>query len=464
MRLELEQILNATGGQLVKPQAPSPKPAFVTGVSTDSRTVRPGDLFVPLRGPRTDGHEYVADAFRRGAAAALCARPVDNVPPGATLITVADPLRALGEIAAAYRAGLSATVVGITGSVGKTTTTKMCADVLGTRFRVARTRDDWNAEIGVPLTLLELEADHQVAVVEMAMRGVGQLADLVRIAQPSVGVVTTIGESHLELLGTIDNVARAKGELVAGLPADGTAVLNADDPRVIGLGTLSRARVITYGLDSPAHVRAAALASTDRGMRFHLSWEGRGTDVDLPAWGRHNVRNALAAASVALVLGMDLVAVHDGLAASAPPKMRLQPVLAGDLLIINDAYNASPASMDAAFEVLQEAGRGRRLVAVLGEMKELGEASARMHRQVGASIARRPVALLITVEWGGDQIADGAEQAGLDRSAIIRTASVEEASGRLLDLIRPNDVVLVKGSRALEMERIVDRLVEAASA
>jgi UDP-N-acetylmuramoyl-tripeptide--D-alanyl-D-alanine ligase len=156
--------------------------------------------------------------------------------------------------------------------------------------------------------------------------------------------------------------------------------------------------------------------------------------------------------------------VHDGLAAYAPPKMRLQPVLAGDLLIINDAYNASPASMDAAFEVLQEAGRGRRLVAVLGEMKELGEASARMHRQVGASIARRPVALLITVERGGDQIADGAEQAGLDRSAIIRTASVEEASGRLRDLVRPNDVVLVKGSRALEMERIVDRLVEAARA
>lgn len=456
MRLRLDEVMAAIGGTLAPP-ATGPD-VVISGVSTDTRTLRPGDLFVPLRGPRADGHDFIPEAFHRGAAAVLSSRPPTGVP-GGPVIQVADGLRALADLARSYRATLPVTVVGVTGSVGKTTTAAMCATVLATRLRVERTHDDWNAEIGVPLTLLGLEPDHQVAVIEMAMRGLGQIADLVALARPQLGVVTTIGESHLERLGTIDRVARAKGELVEGLPADGTAVLNADDARVRALAARTRARVITYGLDSGAQVRAEAIVYTTRGMRFRIAAQDRLT-VDLPAWGFHNVRNALAAAAVGLTLGVDGDAVREGLAAYRPPKMRLQPVAVGGVLIINDAYNASPASMDAAVEVLAEVGRGRRLVAALGEMKELGPAAMRLHVEVGRRLARRSVALLVTVARGGEAIAEGAESAGMPRERVVRTGSVEEAADRLVALVRPGDVVLVKGSRALAMERLVDRLVE----
>lgn len=460
MRLTLQEIVQATRGTVgAGPDAREPAPV-ITGVSTDTRTLHAGDLFVPLRGPRADGHDFIADAFRRGAAAALSARPTDGLPAGALLIRVDDPLRALGRIAHAYRRTLTATVVGVTGSVGKTTTTKLCVSVLSRRFTVAATKEEWNAEIGVPLALLDLTPQHQVAVVEMAMRGLGQIAELVAIAQPEIGVVTTIGESHLELLGTIETVARAKGELIEGLPAHGVAVLNADDPPVAGLARVSKGRVVTYGLTDGADARGTDVTFTPTGMRFRLRWQGRDTDVALPAWGRHNVRNALAAAAVGLVMGLDPQEAGEGLARYHPPKMRLQPVPSGDVLIINDAYNASPASMEAAFEVLEEVGRGRRTVAILGEMRELGADAVRMHRAVGASLARRPVSLLVTVAAGGDPIAAGATAAGMDPLSIVRLASVDEAAARLPALIRSGDVVLVKGSRALEMERIVAALVQ----
>src|SRR3989442_8251545 len=220
MHFTLDEILKATGGQLTKPDARLPMPVIITGVSTDPRTLRDGDLFVPLRGPRADGHDFIADAFHRGAAAALSARPANGLPSGAVLIRVDDPLRALGRIARAYRRTLTVTVVGVTGSVGKTTTTKLCAAVLGRAFAVASTKEVWNAEIGVPLTLLGLTVEHGVAVIEMAMRGLGQIAELVEMAAPSIGVVTSISEAHLEHLGSRENIARAKGELVAG-PPDG---------------------------------------------------------------------------------------------------------------------------------------------------------------------------------------------------------------------------------------------------
>src|SRR5438876_4488211 len=215
MKFTLNDIVNATGGLVVtRPGARDPKPV-ISGISTDTRTLQAGDLFVPLRGPRADGHDFIADAFQRGAAAALTTRPTNGLPSGAVVIRVDDPLRALGQIARAYRRTLTVTVVGVTGSVGKTTTTKLCAAVLARAFTVASTAEVWNAEIGVPLTLLGLGPQHQVAVIEMAMRGLGQITELVDMAAPSVGVVTSISDVHLEYQGTRENVARAKGELVA---------------------------------------------------------------------------------------------------------------------------------------------------------------------------------------------------------------------------------------------------------
>ncbi len=456
MRLSLAEVLKATGGGRGGPALSAS--IEITGVSTDSRTVRPGDLFVPLRGPRADGHEFVADAFRRGAAASLAARSIAGLPSGAVLIHVHDPLRALGQIAGAYRRTLSVAVVGITGSVGKTTTAQLCASVLGQKFSVAVTKDDWNAEIGVPLTLLSLTPQHRVVVLEMAMRGLGQIAELVEIAQPSIGVVTTIGETHLEFLGSRENIARAKGELIAGLPADGVAVLNRDDEWVARLAPLSKGRVMTYGLDGEADVTASQVRFEPSGMAFRLSASGKHADVRLPAWGRHNVSNALAAATVGVALGMDVATISAGCAAWKPPKMRLEPVRVGDVVILNDAYNSSPTSARAAFDVLEDVARGGRMLAVLGAMKELGPQSADMHRAVGRDVARRHIAVLLTVGEGAEAIGEGAIAGGMDRRRVEHVETVEQAVGKLRTMLQPQDVVLIKGSRAVEMERIVDTL------
>lgn len=456
MRLSIEEVIYATGGKLTRAGVRSPRPV-ITGVSTDTRTLHPGDLFIALPGPRADGHDFIADAFRRGAVAALAARPVDSLPQTAVVIEVSDTLKSLGRVAAAYRRTLDLEVVGVTGSVGKTTTTKMCAAVLSTRYRVAQTKEDWNAEIGVPLAVLSLAPDHEVAVIEMAMRGLGQIADLVKIARPSIGIVTTIGESHLELLGSLENIAKAKGELVAGLPDGGTAILNADDPVARGLADQARGRVLTFGLSPAADVRGSDLRMDGGGMTFLITALGRTVEAHLRTWGGHNVMNALAAAAAAIALDLDLDDVASGLEEYVPPKMRLQPVRLGEVLIINDAYNASPASMRAAFEVLLALGTSRRRLAMLGEMRELGDASESLHRDVGAAAAGA-VELLITVGSGARAIAEGALEAGLSPGHVHHTSTNEEAAATLKMVMRPGDVILVKGSRAMEMEKIVEAL------
>jgi len=458
MKFTLNDIVNATGGLVVtRPGARDPKPV-ISGISTDTRTLQAGDLFVPLRGPRADGHDFIADAFQRGAAAALTTRPTNGLPSGAVVIRVDDPLRALGQIARAYRRTLTVTVVGVTGSVGKTTTTKLCAAVLARAFTVASTAEVWNAEIGVPLTLLGLGPQHQVAVIEMAMRGLGQITELVAMAAPSVGVVTCISDVHLEYLGSRENVARAKGELVAGLPDDGAAILNRDDELVGGLARLCRGRVVTYGLAGPADVRADQIRFEPAGMAFRVLAGPKRAEARLPAWGQHNVANALAATAVGLELGMDLDAIVAAMAEWTPPAKRLQPVQLGTVLVINDTYNSSPASVRAALDVLEHVGQGRRLVVVLGEMRELGARSPQLHRDVGRDLAHRKIALVLTVGPGAEAIGEGAAAAGVAPDCIEHVPTVEEATTRLRTILRAGDVVLIKGSRILQMERIVTAL------
>jgi UDP-N-acetylmuramoyl-tripeptide--D-alanyl-D-alanine ligase len=369
-------------------------------------------------------------------------------------------LRALAGLARHYRRTLAVRVVGITGSVGKTTTTAMCAAVLGTVYRVARTREEWNAEIGVPLAILGLTAETQVAVIEMAMRGLGQIAELVEITSPAVGVVTNIGESHRELLGSLDNIAKAKGELIEGLPEDGTAVLNADDDRVAALAARSRARNVTYGVERPADVTAQGVTYAARGMRFRLRRDDGTIDVDLPAWGVHNVRNALAAAAVARVMAVGLEDVRRGLERYETPKMRLQMEPAGDLLILNDAYNASPASMAAAFDVVRGVAQGRRRVLVLGEMKELGDHAGMSHYLVGQEAAEAADVLVAVGGGDAEDLRLGAAGA-IPRERTFHAPSTTRAIELLRTILQPGDLVLVKGSRAMEMERVVAGIVEA---
>lgn len=454
LSLAVDDLIAATGGRLVAPQRLL-APAVITGVSTDSRTVAPGDLFVALRGPRADGHRFVADAFARGAALALIADP--SAAEGPALI-VDDPMRALGAIAGLHRRMLSTTVVGITGSVGKTTTVGLCAAVLGTRYATARSAELWNAELGVALTLLGLGPAHHVAVVELAMRGPGQIRELVEMARPTIGAVTTIGETHLEHLGSLENIAAAKAELLEGLPADGLAIVNADEPLTARLVQNVRCGIVSFGLSRDAAVRATAITPVPGGSQFILHLGAEQGQVMLPLLGSHQVRNALVAAAVGQAFGLGLPEIVAGLDRGHVATMRQQIVTIGDVTIIDDSYNASPQSMAAAFEVLGQVSAGRRRVLALGEMRELGPNAVEYHRRVGQQVAGLAPAFLLAVGPNARGYLDGAATAGLPASAMATAGTAVEAIPLLRRALRSGDVVLIKGSRGIGMECLVEAL------
>jgi len=454
--IPLEMILKATGGRL----SGGPAPEVMRGVSTDTRGLAAGALFVALRGEQFDGHDFLADAFRRGAAAALVSREVAAPGP---LVMVEDTLAALGAMAAALRESLSVSVIAITGSLGKTTTKELAASILSRGLRTARTPGNYNNEIGVPLALLELDRSYRAAVVEMAMRGRGQIAYLARMAKPQVGVVTNIGVSHLELLGSREAIAEAKAELLAALPPDGTAVLNADDEFFGFLRERSPARVVSFGREAEADVRASNVRATAEGwVTFDLcGWWGA-REVSLAAAGRHQALNAAAAAAAAMAAGAEPEWVWEGLASFHGAEMRGEISQApGGYTVIDDCYNAAPDSMRVALELLADLP-GRRRWAVLGDMKELGPMGPEWHREVGELVAALGISGLVTVGELAAYIADGAGEALGE--AAVRARDNEEATAALRARLAPGDVVLVKGSRAMQMEQIVQRLLAEATA
>ncbi len=460
LRLAVGEIIRTTGARAVVPPG-AVAPEVITGVTTDSRTAASGDLFVALRGPHADGHAFVADAFARGAALALVAESQGVMADGPALV-VGDPLRALGVIAAMHRATLPTTVVGVTGSVGKTTTVGLCARVLETRYQLARSAESWNAELGVALTLLALEAHHQVAVIEMAMRGLGQIRELVDMAHPRVGAVTTIADTHLETLGSREHIAAAKAELLETLPADGVAIVNADEALTVRLVRDVRCPIVRVGLSPEADVRASQITRADGGYTFRLSLRGDQADVYLPLPGVHQVRNALVAAAVGDALGIAAREIVAGLGRARPARMRQEISMAGDVMIVDDSYNASPQSMQAAFEVVAQVGGRRRRVLALGEMRELGPKAAEFHRQVGHEAAALEPAYLLAVGPNARWYVDGAVAAGLPASATAVAETVEAAIPLLQQGLRPGDVVLIKGSRTIEMEHLVASLTHVA--
>jgi UDP-N-acetylmuramoyl-tripeptide--D-alanyl-D-alanine ligase len=460
LRLGLTDLVAATGGRLAGPAGWVP-PAIVTGVATDSRLAEPGDLFVALRGPRADGHRFVRQAMARGAVLAVVSDPAAASGPA---LVVADTLRALGAIAAVHRRGLPVTVVGVTGSVGKTTTVALCAKVLEARYQTARSAEPWNAEIGVALTLLGLRAAHEVAVVEMAMRGEGQIRELVEMARPRLGVVTNVGDVHLELLGSRGRIAAAKAELLEGLPPDGVAIVNADDPHTPRLVERAACRVLRFGMAPAAAVRASDVTVGAEGSRFTLHVDGATAPVELPLVGAHQVANALAAAAVGSAMGVATEAIAAALARARPVAMRQAIVSAGDLLVIDDSYNAGPQSMAAAFDVLARVGASRRRVLVLGEMLELGPGSPSFHREAGRHAAGLTPAFLLVVGPNARWYLDGAAAAGLPAGAMAWAPTAAVAVPVLRAVLRAGDVVLVKGSRGIEMEHVVGALLARAPA
>lgn len=424
------------------------------GVSTDSRRVTPGSLFVALRGERFDGHDHVVAAFAGGAVAALVERELPGAGP---LLVVDDTVRGLGRLAAAWRARHDLPLVGITGSMGKTTVKEMTAAILGRHGPVLATRGNLNNHIGMPLTLLELGPAHHAAVIEMGANHAGEIAYLAGLARPSVGVVTNAGPVHLEGFGTVAGVARAKGEMFSALGAGGTAVINADDPHAgVWHELAADRRTLTFGIEADADVTTdpeaiVAKNGAQPGQRFPLVTPLGSVAVALPFAGRHNVANALAAAAAALVAGADLDAVRDGLGVTPTVPGRLQGVAgpAGSL-IIDDTYNANPTAFAAAIELLASRS-GRRWMAV-GDMGELGDDAARWHAWVGEQARARGIDRLLAV---GELAVRAAEAFG-ENGEIY--ADQQALVGALRGDLDADVTLLVKGSRAAHMERVVEAL------
>jgi UDP-N-acetylmuramoyl-tripeptide--D-alanyl-D-alanine ligase len=458
--IRLEDLLAATGARLIGPTSVT---SFASA-AVDSRHVIPGCCFVALRGERTDGHRFVAEAVRGGASVVLVERPVE-LPPGADVAVaqVADPLLALQEMAAWWRARSAVRVVGITGSTGKTIAKEIVADVLARTLRVLRNEGNLNSETGLPMTLLNLEPSHQAAVLEMSMYTEGEIARLAEIARPEVGVVLAVHPTHLERAGSLEAIARAKSELPAALPPDGLAVLNADDPNVAPMRGVTVAAVRTFGLGPDADVQATEVESHGvRGTSFTLRapWGVRRLRSGTP--GRHLVPHALAAATVADHFGVPMDEVEEALVRGSHAAHRMALVEAtGGATIIDDTYNASPISVAAALDFLGESPlpQGRARYAVLGDMLELGPDEERLHREIGARAALVADAL-VAVGDRGRWIAEGAAAAGLRR--VTTALDAEDALAVVERDLAPGvgDLLLVKGSRGIELDRLVAALTD----
>ena len=447
-------------------------------VVIDSREARPGACFVALRGEHRDGHEFLAEVVSRGVSAIIAQRgqvtrlsdcwlvdahhlPSPLAPSDPTrplCLLVEDSLEALQRWAAYWRRQHQVRVVGVTGSIGKTTTKEMIGSVLSRQFRTLKSEGNYNNEIGLPLTLLRLTPQHERVVVEMGMYALGEITRLAQIAQPVIGVVTNVGPTHLERLGTLERIAQAKRELVEALPPEGIAILNGDDERVMAMASHTRARVLCYGLRTECEVWADGIISQGLGgVHFRLHHRGEVLHVETPLLGRHSVHTALAAAAVGLVEGESWEDIVAGLE-QIPVQLRLVALPGPDSsTILDDTYNASPASTIAALNVLGELP-GRR-IAVLGDMLELGDFEEEGHRKVGRE-ALEVVDMLVTVGRLGRITGREALAWGMGEAQVLMLEDNQAAIAHLRKLIKRDDVILVKGSRGMAMEEIVNALAK----
>jgi UDP-N-acetylmuramoyl-tripeptide--D-alanyl-D-alanine ligase len=428
-----------------------------SGVSIDSRTLKPGELFVAIRGPRADGHAFLGAAAAAGATGALVDRDAP-APPGLPLYRVPDATLALAALARARRERLGTKVLGITGSTGKTTTKDMAAELLLSLGPVLKTEGNLNNQYGLPLTLLRLEPDHRAAVLELGMSAAGEIRALSAIARPDVAVITNVAPAHLAFFPSVDAIADAKAEILEGLGSRGVAVLNGDDPRVAARAGRHSGRVLLFGKDRSFYASFENWRGTVFGMRFTLRLDGRPLDVALPLGGPHFVQNFLAAAAAASALGVSGDAIVEGALRLRPAAHRGEVLrLEGGVVLLDDAYNASPLAVAAAVATLALAP-GTRRVAFLGDMLELGERGPELHRETGAEIARK-IDVLAGVGPLSQGFLDGASRAGLPKEALHAFPDSESAALAVRDLVRPGDAVLVKGSRGMRMERVTEAVL-----
>jgi UDP-N-acetylmuramoyl-tripeptide--D-alanyl-D-alanine ligase len=424
------------------------------GVTNDSRAAKPGELFVALKTEVRDGHAFVPDAIEHGVAGVVVQDAEVALPDDVWAFVVPDTKHAIGELARHYRNRFDAKAIAVAGNVGKTTTKEVISAVLGSKYRVLKSPANFNDEIGLAMTLFMLEPQHERVVVEVGMFELGEIARLCEIAQPEISVVLNVGPTHLERLGTMEAIAQAKGEAVEALPADGVAVINADDPHVAAMRHRTRARVVTFGIDNGADFRAKDIEGHGvAGAGFTLLHGGKEWRVHTPLPGARLVPNALAAIAVAANDGMTVEEAIDALGEARIAARLQKKTAAGGATILDDSYNASPASMLAALGVLAETP-GRR-VALLGDMLELGSAEAEGHRTVGEQAAR-VVETLYTVGPLGTRIAEAARKAGL--AAVRHFDSKDEAVEVLRELLGPGDIILIKASHGLRLDAVVAEL------
>src|SRR5712664_1475475 len=463
MRWTIAQVADALG---TRPGTGLNALARVAGVSIDSRAIRAGELFIAIHGPRHDGHDHVASALEGGAIAAVVAEAQLSryaVPVRDRCIAVADTFDALKQLARAVRESWGGKIAGVTGSVGKTTTKEILAALLGAKLRVLKSEGNFNNEYGLPLTLLRLEETHQAAVLEMGMSRRGELARLAAIARPDIGVVTRVSPAHLEFFASVDEIALAKRELIEGLNGrESTAVLNADDPRVAAFGAFAPGRVLTYGIEKQAFFMAQDIEDRGAlGSAFdYVSPEGR-VRLELNVPGRHAIANALAALAAASVWDIGAAEAQSVFLSLRAPAMR------GELLrfsngsaLINDSYNSSPAALQAMTELLAATPNFRRRILAAGEMRELGAASKELHREAGKFAAKTgKVDWILGVSGDAAEIVNGAVASGFSAAHTKFFETPEEAAEFLRGVLVSGDLLLVKGSRGVKMERIVESLI-----
>lgn len=458
MRFSPQDFIKATGAVILQKGSEH----FCEGISTDSRFLKNGDLFFALKGPHFDGHHFLNGVFQKGGWGVVVERETVLPKEKGWIFQVPDVLKALGDATAWWRRQFNIPMVAITGSNGKTTTKEMLAAILATRFEILKTEGNFNNLIGLPLTLSRLNAAHQAAVLEMGMNSPGEIARLTEIAAPTVGVITNAAAAHLEKLGNVEAVAKAKCELFDNLAPDGTAIFAGEDPYLAPLAAKFLGKKLSFGIDGDCDVTFLHMEGNGfEAMVLTFNLCGEIIKAKVGTAGIHNVLNAMAAATAAKVLGFSRQEIVAGLEKFEPVKMRFQQLqLANGVRLVNDAYNANPVSMEAAFKTVGRAQRAGRFIAVLGDMKELGESSAKLHEEVGEKAVENGVDRFFLIGEYAASISKGAQRKGLDPKWITVGKSQEELAALITEEIETGDVVLVKASRGMELEKVVDILKE----
>lgn len=463
MSITIEEVLRATGGRLLQGE----ERAFFQGISTDSRMVGEGELFIALKGPRFDGHHFALKALEKKAGGVVIEEDKtgdirwNGYRPKAVIV-VKDTLRALGDLARERRRRYRIPVVALTGSNGKTTTKEMISACLETTFPILKTRENLNNLIGLPLTLLNLTEKERVVILEMGMNVPGEIRRLTEIAEPDVGLITNIQIVHLEGVGSLERVREEKGELFRRMRRDGTILVNQNDPHVIDLASEFSGQKITFGVEKSADVMAKEIRLRGaEGTSFNLILEGEEIEVNLPLLGRHFVPNALSAIAVASLFGIEVKKAKETLERFRSFPMRMEIIhLEGGKTLINDAYNANPRSMELALETLAEIKGKGRAIAVLGDMLELGDFTEEAHRQIGEKVEELSIDLLLTMGEKAPLVVESAVRHGFEPKRTRVMESHSEAISILKEVAQEGDWILIKGSRRMAMEKIVEGLTE----